>query len=97
MDKQNAEEAFVFYRSFFEAMEGLGDADKLALFDAIARQGVTFIPCVLLLPKLIDPAIWGMYLAQPIADLITFLTALPMAVHILRRFRMAVEDESITP
>ena len=64
---------------------------------AIARQGVTFIPCVLLLPKLIDPAIWGVYLAQPIADLITFLTALPMAVHILRRFRMAVEDESITP
>ena len=64
---------------------------------AVARQGVTFIPCVLLLPKLIDPAIWGVYLAQPIADLITFLTALPMAVHILRRFRMAVEDESITP
>ena len=40
MDKQNAEEAFVFYRSFFEAMEGLGDADKLALFDAIARMGL---------------------------------------------------------
>ena len=64
---------------------------------AIARQGVTFIPCVLLLPKLIDPAIWGVYLAQPIADLITFLTALPMAVHILRRFRMAVEDPGVTP
>ena len=40
MDKQNAEEAFVFYRSFFEAMEGLGDADKLALYDAIARMGL---------------------------------------------------------
>ena len=64
---------------------------------AVARQGVTFIPCVLLLPKLIDPAIWGVYLAQPIADLITFLTALPMAVHILRRFRMAVEDPDVTP
>ena len=64
---------------------------------AIARQGVTFIPCVLLLPKLIDPAIWGVYLAQPIADLITFLTALPMAVHILSRFRMAVEDPDVTP
>ena len=64
---------------------------------AVARQGVTFIPCVLLLSKLIDPAIWGVYLAQPIADLITFLTALPMAVHILRRFRMAVEDPDVTP
>ena len=64
---------------------------------AVARQGVTFIPCVLLLPRLIDPAIWGVYLAQPIADLITFLTALPMAIHILKRFRLAVEDESFTP
>ena len=40
MDKQNAEEAFVFYRSFFEAMESLGDADRLALYDAIARMGL---------------------------------------------------------
>ena len=40
MDTQNAEEAFVFYRSFFEAMEGLADGDKLALFDAIARMGL---------------------------------------------------------
>ena len=40
MDRQNAEEAFVFYRSFFEAMEGLADGDKLALFDAIARMGL---------------------------------------------------------
>ena len=40
MDRQNAEEAFVFYRSFFEAMEGLADADKLALYDAISRMGL---------------------------------------------------------
>ena len=40
MDKQNAEEAFVFYRSFFEAMEGLADRDKLVLYDAIARMGL---------------------------------------------------------
>ena len=64
---------------------------------AIARQGVTFIPCVLLLPKLIDPAIWGVYLAQPIADVITFLTAVPMAVHILKRFRLALQDPDFTP
>ena len=64
---------------------------------AIARQGLTFIPCVLLLPRLLDPAIWGVYLAQPIADLITFLTAVPMVVHILKRFRAAMNDPSLTP
>ena len=40
MDKRIAEESFVFYRSFFEAMEGMADGDKLALFDAIARMGL---------------------------------------------------------
>lgn len=64
---------------------------------AIARQGMLFIPCVLLLPRLIDPAIWGVYLAQPIADLITFLTALPMAIHILKRFKLAMSDPQVTP
>ena len=64
---------------------------------AIARQGVTFVPCVLILPRLIDPAIWGVYLAQPIADVITCLTALPMVIHILKRFKLALEDPTVTP
>jgi putative MATE family efflux protein len=64
---------------------------------AIARQGMVFIPCVLLLPRVIDPAIWGVYLAQPIADVITFLTAVPMAVHIIKRFRLALQDPDFTP
>ena len=64
---------------------------------AIARQGMVFIPCVLLLPRVIDPAIWGAYLAPPIADVITFLTAVPMAVHILKRFRLALQDPDFTP
>ena len=64
---------------------------------AIARQGMVFIPCVLLLPRAIDPAIWGVYLAQPIADLVTFLLALPMVVHILKQFKKAMADPDFTP
>ena len=64
---------------------------------AIARQGLTFIPCVLLLPRIVDPAIWGVYLAQPAADLVTFLMAVPMALHILPRFKRAMEDPTFTP
>ena len=64
---------------------------------AIARQGLTFIPCVLLLPKLIDPAIWGVYLSQPAADLVTCLMAVPMALHILPRFKRAMADPDFTP
>ena len=64
---------------------------------AIARQGLTFIPCVLLLPRLLTPAIWGVYLAQPAADLVTFLMAVPMMLHILPRFKRAMEDPDFTP
>ena len=64
---------------------------------AIARQGMVFIPCVLILPRIIDPAIWGVYLAQPIADLIAFLIAAPMVVHILKRFKAAIDDPALTP
>jgi len=64
---------------------------------AIARQGLTFIPCVLLLPRLIDPAIRGVYLAQPAADLMAFFMALPMLLHILPRFKKAMSDPQFTP
>ena len=64
---------------------------------AVARQGMAFIPCVLLLPRLVDPPIWGVYLSQPIADMVTFLLALPMMIHILKRFRLALRDSDVTP
>ena len=64
---------------------------------AVARQGLTFIPCVLLLPKIIAPAIWGVYMAQPAADLMAFLMALPMLFHIMPRFKAAISDPTITP
>ena len=64
---------------------------------AVARQGLTFIPCVLLLPRLLDPAIWGVYLAQPVSDVMAFLMALPMILHILPRFRAAMDDPTLTP
>lgn len=31
------EDSFIFYRSFYEAMEGLPDGDRLALYDAIVK------------------------------------------------------------
>ena len=64
---------------------------------AIARQGLTFIPCVLLLPRLLDPSIWGVYLAQPASDLMAFLMAVPMILHILPRFKAALKDPEVTP
>lgn len=54
---------------------------------AAARQGLVFIPAVLILPKLFANAVYGVYLAQPVADLCAFIIALPMAVKVYREFK----------
>ena len=54
---------------------------------AAARQGLMFIPTVILLPKLFSESIWGVYLAQPAADLFAFVIALPMAVKVYKEFK----------
>ena len=64
---------------------------------AVARQGLVFIPCVLVLPRLLTPPIWGVYLSQPMADLMAFCMALPMMLRILKRFKTAMADPSFTP
>ena len=52
---------------------------------AAARQGVTFVPMILLLP-----ALWGLngvLWAQPVADLLSIAIALPIQLHALREMR----------
>ena len=54
---------------------------------AIARQGLMFIPVVLILPHLFAEPIWGVYLAQPMADLFAFGLAVPLAVRMMRELK----------
>lgn len=51
---------------------------------AVARQGLMFIPVVLILPHLFPTHIWGVYLAQPTADLFACCLALPLAIRMYR-------------
>ena len=54
---------------------------------AVARQGLMFIPVVLILPRLFAEPIWGVYLAQPMADFFAFALAVPLAVRMMRELR----------
>ncbi|MDO4991026.1 MAG: MATE family efflux transporter [Eubacteriales bacterium] len=54
---------------------------------AVARQGLMFIPVVLILPHLFAEPIRGVYLAQPTADLFAFCLALPLAVRMHRELK----------
>jgi Na+-driven multidrug efflux pump len=55
-----------------------------ATFLAVARQGLFFIPIVLILPPLLGET--GIQMAQSAADVLTFLCAVPIQTHVLRSF-----------
>ena len=52
----------------------------------VARQGLFLIPLVFLLPNWLG--IWGIQIAQPLADVLTFLMAIPTTTHFLREMQM---------
>lgn len=56
-----------------------------ATFNSVARQGIFFIPAVLILPIFFDAL--GIQIAQSVADVGTFLAALPIQFSILRKLR----------
>ena len=62
---------------------------------AVARQGLMFIPVVLILPHVFQKPIWGVYLAQPTADLFAFALALVLAVRIYRELREKEKTERL--
>ena len=60
---------------------------------AVARQGLMFIPVVLILPHVVEPPVWGVYLAQPTADLFAFTLALILAIRMYRELRKKEKTE----
>ena len=56
-----------------------------ATFNSIARQGLFFIPAVLILPMFLGET--GIQVAQSVADIATFCVALPMQLYILKKLQ----------
>ena len=56
-----------------------------ATFLSVARQGLFFIPAVLILPLAFD--MLGVQMAQSCADLLTFACALPIQFYILKKMK----------
>lgn len=52
---------------------------------AVARQGLFFIPCVLILPHVMGAL--GIQLAQPISDVLAFLLTIPLTAGVLREMK----------
>lgn len=60
---------------------------------ALARQGLFFIPLVIILPNAFG--ILGLQMSQPISDLCTFTVSLIMGVHFLRKLAVMETEEMI--
>ena len=69
-------------------LQNIGATGKATLL-AIVRQGLFFIPMVLLLPLLANAlgaaALLGIEVAQPAADVLSFLVAVPIGTGELKK------------
>lgn len=70
-------------------------ASGRATFLACCRQGVFFIPLILILPR--THGLFGVEICQPIADVLTFLVSLPFLIAFLQQLgRMDDAEQSKT-
>lgn len=69
----------VFYQALGRGVE--------AMLLSVSRQGIIFIPALLLLPKYLDTD--GVLFAQPMSDLITFVLAVCLIIPFLKRDKVS--------
>lgn len=71
-------------------LQTIGMAGKASLL-AASRQGLFFIPTVLLLPRFLG--LLGVQLSQAVADVCSFIFALPLTFSVLKQFKQQTPAE----
>ncbi|MBQ3423753.1 MAG: MATE family efflux transporter [Clostridia bacterium] len=71
-------------------MQTIGKSAK-ASFLAMARQGLFFVPAILILPRLFG--ITGLQISQPAADIVTFLVSIPLQLSVFREMDLEVPPQ----
>lgn len=72
-------------------LQTIGESRKASIL-AFARQGLFFLPLILILPRFFG--ILGIQLSQPFADLLTFLITIPLTTHVIRNIKELQKAES---
>lgn len=65
-------------------LQTIGKAKEASII-AVVRQGVFFIPAILLLPDIFG--ITGVQISQPISDILAFLTAVPIGIKVVKELK----------
>lgn len=101
---------FSFISIVTALLQGMGDAKKTALL-SLGRQGILLIPLTFILPKVfangmpniierlgsypMEPGLYGVMLAQPIADLIICLMCAILCAHTLKELNNLSESYTL--
>ncbi|NLX63288.1 MAG: MATE family efflux transporter [Clostridiaceae bacterium] len=64
---------------------------KEASILSLARQGLFFLPLILILPSFLGLA--GVQLSQPMADLATFILALPISIRVIKELNQLQKEQ----
>ncbi len=72
------------------AYQTMGDGLRASIL-SVARQGICYLPAILILTLAFG--MLGVQLAQPVADLMTFVLAVPFGAHLVRMLRQKELDE----
>ena len=75
-------------------LQTIGKSFRASLL-AMSRQGLFFIPAVLLLPALIG--IQGLEIAKPIADVCSFVLAIPLQLSVLHEMTLKQREAACAP
>lgn len=75
-------------------LQTIGKAAKASLV-SLARQGIFFIPAILILLPLLG--LLGIQLSQPIADGCSLLLTIPLGVSVLREMKRQEEERKLCP
>lgn len=73
-------------------LQTIGRSVKASVL-AMCRQGLAFVPLILVLPPALG--ILGIQLSQPIADAITILISLPMGITVLRELKHLQDGQEL--
>jgi Na+-driven multidrug efflux pump len=68
-------------------MQTIGKAFKASLL-ALARQGLFLLPLLFLLNRIFG--LTGIFMSQPIADFLTFVLSIPLAISVFREMKQNV-------
>ena len=75
---------FMAYSTYVNQLYQCLGFSKQATFLACCRQGVCFIPLILILPEIIG--VIGVQMSQPLSDFLTFIVSVPFQISFFRRY-----------